>query len=133
MAFIVASFGYELGNAQQMGPGYFPAMLGGLLCVLGGLLFFLSFNKSDEHPLILPLWRGPVLLLGAILFFGVSIQPLGLVLALFGASVFSALSSHENTIVQSLVLGFVMTAICVAIFIVALGATIPLLGPMLAI
>jgi hypothetical protein len=35
LAFAVASSRYELGSALQMGPGYYPLVLGGLLVVLG--------------------------------------------------------------------------------------------------
>ena len=35
LAFVVASSRYELGSALQMGPGYYPLVLGGLLVALG--------------------------------------------------------------------------------------------------
>ena len=35
VAFVVASSRYELGSALQMGPGYYPLVLGGLLVALG--------------------------------------------------------------------------------------------------
>jgi len=35
LAFAVASSRYELGSALQMGPGYYPLVLGGLLVALG--------------------------------------------------------------------------------------------------
>jgi hypothetical protein len=35
LAFAVASSRYELGTALQMGPGYYPLVLGGLLAALG--------------------------------------------------------------------------------------------------
>lgn len=35
--------GYQMGSAVRMGPAYFPVMLGTLLAILGGLIFFRSF------------------------------------------------------------------------------------------
>jgi len=35
--------GYQIGSAVRMGPAYFPVVLGGLLTVLGAIVFFRSF------------------------------------------------------------------------------------------
>jgi uncharacterized membrane protein len=35
--------GYQIGSAVRMGPAYFPVVLGGLLAVLGAIIFFRSF------------------------------------------------------------------------------------------
>lgn len=35
--------GYQIGSAVRMGPAYFPIVLGGLMVVLGGIIFFRSF------------------------------------------------------------------------------------------
>ena len=38
--------GYQIGSAVRMGPAYFPIVLGGLLAVLGAVIFFRSFVSS---------------------------------------------------------------------------------------
>lgn len=35
--------GYQMGSAVRMGPAYFPVLLGGILAVLGAIVFFRSF------------------------------------------------------------------------------------------
>jgi putative tricarboxylic transport membrane protein len=35
--------GYQIGSAVRMGPAYFPVVLGGLMAVLGAIIFFRSF------------------------------------------------------------------------------------------
>ena len=35
--------GYQMGSAVRMGPAYFPVMLGTILAILGGIVFFRSF------------------------------------------------------------------------------------------
>lgn len=35
--------GYQMGSAVRMGPAYFPVVLGGMLAVLGGIIFFRSY------------------------------------------------------------------------------------------
>ncbi len=50
LGFVLASFNYSMGSAVRMGPGYFPAVLGSLLAILGGLLFLRAFVSKIEHP-----------------------------------------------------------------------------------
>ena len=38
--------GYQIGSAVRMGPAYFPIVLGGLLAVLGAVIFLRSFVSS---------------------------------------------------------------------------------------
>jgi len=37
--FMMVSFNYPMGSTAQMGTGYFPTMPGGMLAILGGVLF----------------------------------------------------------------------------------------------
>src|SRR3954464_15971014 len=45
---------YQMGTAVRMGPAYFPAMLGGLLVVLGVIILLGSLMMGDGEPLKLP-------------------------------------------------------------------------------
>ncbi len=40
---LVVARNYRMGSATSMGPAYFPTVLGGLMVVLGGFVFFRSF------------------------------------------------------------------------------------------
>lgn len=42
-AVIIASLNYQMGTAVRMGPAYFPTMLGGLLAILGFIVFLRAF------------------------------------------------------------------------------------------
>ena len=65
MLFAWAASWYSLGTAQQMGPGYFPLLLGALLTVLGGLVVFkaLVFETEDGGRMGSRAWRPVVLAL----------------------------------------------------------------------
>jgi len=51
LGFMIVAQNYAMGNAVRMGPAYFPTVLGGLLAVLGGVIFFRSFVSKISHPL----------------------------------------------------------------------------------
>ncbi len=42
-AVIIATLNYQMGSAVRMGPAYFPVMLGGLLAILGFVVFLRGF------------------------------------------------------------------------------------------
>jgi len=51
LGFMLVSLNYPMGSAVRMGPAYFPAVLGGLLALLGAVVFFRAFVSKFEHPL----------------------------------------------------------------------------------
>ena len=60
LAFMLGSFNYPMGSAVRMGPAYFPAMLGGLLALLGVVIFFRAFVSKIAHPLTVFSFRLPL-------------------------------------------------------------------------
>lgn len=50
LAFMLTAFSYPMGSALRMGPAYFPAVLGGLLALLGAIIFIRAFVSAFEHP-----------------------------------------------------------------------------------
>ena len=59
--FMLVAQNYPMGSAVRMGPAYFPTMLGGLLAILGGVVFFRAFVSKFEHPLKVFAFRWPYL------------------------------------------------------------------------
>ena len=62
LSFMLISFNYPMGSAVRMGPAYFPTMLGGLLTLLGGVIFFRAFVSKFEHPFRVFPFRLPLLI-----------------------------------------------------------------------
>jgi putative tricarboxylic transport membrane protein len=114
-----------IGTFGGMGPGMLPKGLAILLGALGALLIL---DARLEGGLRLERWsiRGPIFVLGAIVVFGMSIRPLGLVVAGPLAVVIAAFASNEVRWGETLVVGAVMTVFCVGLFKLALGLPIPL-------
>ena len=129
LAFAIAAYSYELGNAIRMGPGYFPLLLGGLLTLLG-IAVIVEGAMSGEAAEIGPIpWRAIVLIVAAILFFGFTVRRLGLVPTLLVTSLATALASRRTTPVTALLIAVGLTILCVGIFVYALGLNLPLFGP----
>lgn len=69
LSFMLVSQNYPMGSAVRMGPAYFPTVLGGMLAVLGGMVFFRAFVSKFEHPLKVFTFR-PQLFVASILLGG---------------------------------------------------------------
>ncbi|MCJ7838198.1 MAG: hypothetical protein MUP61_03145 [Burkholderiales bacterium] len=65
LGFMLISFNYPMGSAVRMGPAYFPSVLGGLLAVLGGIVFLRAFASRFEHPFKVFAFRLPLLIASA--------------------------------------------------------------------
>ncbi len=79
--FLIGARNYELGSAARMGPAYFPTMVGGLLAVIGVVVFFQSLVVEGGKVAAFPL-RLILFMTVALLLFGYLLKPLGLVAAL---------------------------------------------------
>jgi putative tricarboxylic transport membrane protein len=106
-----------------MGPGTLPKGLALLLGALGVVLLLNSF--SGER---MARWsvRGPLFVLGGLALFGLTVRPLGLVVAGPLAIIVAGFASSEVRWRETLVYGLAMTAFCVGLFKFALGLPIPL-------
>ncbi len=69
LSFMLVAQNYPMGSAVRMGPAYFPTVLGAMLAVLGGMVFFRAFVSKFEHPLKVFLFR-PLLLVGSVVIGG---------------------------------------------------------------
>jgi putative tricarboxylic transport membrane protein len=114
-----------IGTLGGMGPGMLPRSLAVLLAFLGALLVLDAVLEGGPR---LDRWsiRGPVLVLGAVVAFGLSVRPLGLVVAGPLAILISAFASDEVRWKETIALGVVMTLFCIGLFKYALGLPIPL-------
>ena len=64
-----------------MGPGYFPLVLAGALAALGVAIVAKGVTAAAAETPIGPVpWRGAILILAALVFFGATVRGLGLVL-----------------------------------------------------
>jgi Tripartite tricarboxylate transporter TctB family len=110
---------YTFGTARRMGPGYFPSLLGGILCVLGLIIAGRGLVRGGaEVP------RGavrPFLILVGILAFALLLQPGGLVLATLALIVISSAGGSEFKLKEVLITSAVLIVTAVVVFAWGLG------------
>ncbi len=128
VAFAAGALTYDIGSPVRMGPGYVPLVLGVVLAGLGVLVIAKGFIAGEGDPIGEVDWRAVVLITAALLFFGLTVRGLGVVGALFGASLLAALARSQTSVREALVIAVGLTALSVVIFIVALQLRLPLVG-----
>lgn len=120
---IALSRDYPMGSAMRMGPGYFPAILGGLLILLGfviaGRALFVG-AEGIKGGAVRPL----LMVLGAVVAFAFMVQPLGLVLATLALVVISCLGGWEFRFREMVLLYLMLAALAVGLFIYGVGLQI---------
>jgi hypothetical protein len=128
LAFAIGSLAYDLGTPLRMGPGYVPLALGIVLAGLGALVIAKGFIAGEGETIGEVDWRAVVLITAALLFFGLTVRGLGVVAALFGATLLATLARSQTPIREALLIATGLTALSVFIFIFALQLRLPLVG-----
>lgn len=121
---------YELGSAAQMGPGYMPMLVFGLLGLLGSAVVIIGLRGAHD-PLENWAWRELVLILGAMAAFGILIERIGLALSVATVVVISGLADRAQTVLGVAGLTIALVVICWLVFIFGLGLNVSFLPPAL--
>lgn len=122
---IVAQLNYQMGTAVRMGPAYFPTVLGGMLAVLGAIVFFTSFTVEGT-PVPKFHFRPLLFILVSSLAFAYLLKPLGLVLATAILIFISAYGGHEFKWKEVAWLTLVLVIFSVLVFVKGLTLPFPI-------
>ncbi len=119
LLFVIGAFHMRLGTAVQMGPGYFPAVVGTLVIVLGlivaGLSFFSERSDIEVH------WRQAIAILLSIAAFAFALDQVGLMPAMVVGVAIAAYGDPTSRPIPTLLLGLGSAIGAWAIFILGLG------------
>jgi hypothetical protein len=120
VAVVFALKNYPMGTGLNMGPGYFPTLMGGILTAFGLYVMARGLIKGGK---VEGVWgiRPLILLNLGIVAFGFLIDGFGMVPALVVLFFISALGGREFKLKEVIILTVVMTAASWAIFIYGLG------------
>lgn len=128
----IAWFGLPIGVALNMGPGYFPVVLSGILIILGLAIVRRGFiDVEGRAPFGAVPWRGVVLLSLATVLFAAFSEKLGLLPAVFLTAFISTLSNPKVRILNSLVSSICIALFCTAVFGYGIRLPMPVIGPWL--
>ncbi|MFY7866686.1 tripartite tricarboxylate transporter TctB family protein [Roseateles sp.] len=112
LTFAVASREYNFGSSARPGPAYFPFGLGVLLAILGGMVLFKALTLESEggDPIGAIAWRPLLVIVAAIVLFGLMLPRFGLLITLPVLILLSAMASDEfrwkDAVLNSVILTF---------------------------
>jgi hypothetical protein len=117
-----------IGEALEMGPGYFPVVISGLLSLFGLVSILRGVTAGTPVSIGAIPWRAMVVLTLAILIFSNSIRPLGLFISVFLSTFAASFAASGQKLLQSVAAAGVIALLCVAIFHFAIGLNLPVFG-----
>jgi Tripartite tricarboxylate transporter TctB family len=122
------TFGWRLrvGAPSQMGPGFIPMGISGLLALIGVTKVVVSFRTSSEDDAPSAKLRPLLVVAAAPIVFGLLIGPMGIVVTVAAVSIFCRFAMHQRLVLSDLVIGLALSAFCALVFVVLLGQAIDL-------
>jgi len=116
---------YDLGTLSNMGPGMFPAALGVLLAIFGTAMAIVGLFERDGFPEIH--LRQPVFVVGSVAAFALLLPPFGVLPAVLGVVIVSALADSRARPLSIALLGAALCLLAWLIFSVGLALPMPML------
>lgn len=122
IATVIGASDYPLGTIRNIGPGYYPILLGIALALLGGAIALkglkVSTEPPDEHGFAL---RPLIMVVVAVVAFGLLVRPFGLGAAIVALIVISSFAGRDFSIVRVALLCIGMAVLSWFVFIYLLG------------
>jgi putative tricarboxylic transport membrane protein len=119
---------YPIGTTLRMGTGYVPRLLCWILLGLGALVLIQGLREAR---LVQQLaddsawgWRPLICVTAGLVVFGLTIEPLGLVISILLLCAIGAFGSRSLRPLETLIAALVLIALTWGIFIAGLGLTI---------
>ena len=128
VAGLIISRNYPIGTTLRMGTGYVPRLLCWLLLGLGAVILLQGLRDSRAQTIFdgrsLPAWRPVLFVAGSLAIFALTIERLGLVIAILLLMGVGALAARTLKPLETAIAAVVLVILSWAIFIVGLGLTI---------
>jgi len=123
--FLIVARNYQMGSAVRMGPAYFPTVLGGIMAVLGAIIFFQGLVTNG--PKVPTLSFRPIFFISlGLLLFGYLLKPIGFILSIAVLVFVSAFGGHEFKAKEVAILSVVLVVFSVLAFVKGLTLPFPL-------
>jgi hypothetical protein len=120
VAFLVgAATTYDIGTTEQMGPGYFPLLVGSLMAFLGAVIMIKSFVMKTEGDGNIGAWawKPMFFIIAANLAFGallgglpsIGFPAMGLIVAIYALTFIASLAGDEFEIKEVAILATILS------------------------
>jgi len=128
ISFAWGATNYSFGTSARPGAGYFPFGLGVLLALLGAIELFkaLVIESEGGDPIGAFAWKPLIIIVGAVVLFGLALPRLGMIITLPILIIVAALGGDEFKWKEAILNSVILTLGSWAIFIWGLKLTIPL-------
>ncbi|MEC7257701.1 MAG: tripartite tricarboxylate transporter TctB family protein [Pseudomonadota bacterium] len=120
-AFALGAADYDMGTARRMGPGYFPVVLGGILCLIGLALSAKAVVRQRPEAMSRIYLRPLLSLTASILAFAALIDNVGLIAACLACVLISGLASAQTRWRETILIALGMAAFSALVFQQFLG------------
>lgn len=115
---------FPIGTLSRMGPGFFPIMMSAALIATGAFLLARSLVVAGEPIEHIAFWP-QLLILGAIVAFGLLIERVGLAVSVMAVAAISGVAARGLRWFELAALAVATSALSVALFVYLLGQPIP--------
>src|SRR4051794_15539913 len=103
LVLILNALPLSMGTARNIGPGYFPLALAGLLLMLGIGTIVSGIRRTDEANIVGEFdWRGMFIVGAAMLAFALSVRPLGFIPALALATIIASFAPPQISLKRTI-------------------------------
>lgn len=127
---LVALLGFYLARPLSnftdvgLGPGFAPNVFAGIQLAIGLALIAFGLVRDGEPP---ESWQlRPLLIIVAIVFFGMTIETMGMVIALTGLVLIACCANKSTKVIEALGLAVGTVVFSAIVFVKLLGLTMPL-------
>ncbi len=117
---------FNVGTLARMGPGYFPALVSGLLVLCGLLILIPALMRAGPMPRVE--FRPLFWISMSTLAFALLLIPFGLVPAIVAQTLLAGISDRKLSWKGSLILAACLSLLATLIFRVGLGLHVPALS-----
>lgn len=118
---------YSLPGSREIGPGYFPGMLAGILSLIGAMLIARSLMRAGQALSAVKLKSVLPIVFGVLMFAGL-LRPVGLLPMVVCLVFVGGLASARFKAKQNLVLGVTLAVVASLLFVKGLGLPMPVFG-----
>jgi hypothetical protein len=125
VAFVLSHF-YDMGTLLQMGPGYFPALVGVIMVGLGVLSIFIGLRRKTPDPITKVNVEPLLLVLAGALSFSYLIERAGLFVAVAALLFFACLRRLLSNPIEVIATYAVLAIFSAGVFIYGFGLPIPM-------